>query len=417
MQLSTFIAYVYLSGLPLTASRVYTSIALFNMLIAPLNAFPWVVNGMIDGLVSLRRLDNFFRLTQFRVKPSSDFVNRSQYFCKRNHMQEGNMVGISSGSIFEYPSKEKENFRITLGPLEFSARFGSLILVTGDIGSGKSAFLHSILGEMVREKGNVFVAGADFEGIGYAPQQPWLFSGSVRDNIIFGRSFDSHRYEKVLDKTCLRPDLQQLSNGDHTEVGEDGSALSGGQRQRVALARAVYSGSHKVYLLDDPLASVDNRVGRQIFERCIMGLLVKEQAATVIMATNRSDISQADLVICLKNGVVTNIGRPQDVVDTLEGHSSPISDFSNSSGGNDAESNSSSKTSSDGDGEEKMEAGSVKLSVWNSYVRAAGIGWVLFAFISLLLMQGSRNAADIWLAHWLGDSQVGYLYFYLKWIF
>ena len=79
--------------------------------------------------------------------------------------------------------------------------------------------------------------------LGYAAQEPWLFNGSVRDNILFGLEYEEEWYQKVVDACCLREDVEQLSMGDMTLVGERGVSLSGGQKARVTLARYVYSSS------------------------------------------------------------------------------------------------------------------------------------------------------------------------------
>lgn len=108
MQLSTFIGFILLSGEPLTSSRVYTSIALFNMLISPLNAFPWVVNGVIDGIVSTRRLEKLFRLDQFKFcslfRRDVIPVPRSKYFCEEIHSPDAtDSIFISGSTVCSYP--------------------------------------------------------------------------------------------------------------------------------------------------------------------------------------------------------------------------------------------------------------------------------------------------------------------------
>ena len=104
--------------------------------------------------------------------------------------------------------------------------------------------------------------------ISYAPQEPWVFSGSVRQNILFGRPMDGDRYARTVRACALEPDLAAWAHGDRTLVGEKGVALSGGQKARVSLARAVYREAD-VYLLDDPLSAVDARVVRLLFRNCI----------------------------------------------------------------------------------------------------------------------------------------------------
>lgn len=89
----------------------------------------------------------------------------------------------------------------------------------------------------------------------YASQEPWLFSGTVRSNILFGQSMNEERYWKVVKKCALERDFTLLPYGDNTIVGERGQSLSGGQKARISLARACYREA-EIYLLDDPLSAV-----------------------------------------------------------------------------------------------------------------------------------------------------------------
>ncbi|KAH7917385.1 P-loop containing nucleoside triphosphate hydrolase protein [Leucogyrophana mollusca] len=97
--------------------------------------------------------------------------------------------------------------------------------------------------------------------ISYAAQSPWLRHQSIKDNILFGHSYDEERYNTVVECCALRPDLNILEGGGGTEIGARGVSLSGGQKARVALARAVYART-KYILLDDPLSAVDSHTAR-----------------------------------------------------------------------------------------------------------------------------------------------------------
>ncbi|KAJ1728040.1 ABC transporter C member 13 [Coemansia biformis] len=122
--------------------------------------------------------------------------------------------------------------------------------------------------------------------VGYMEQTPWVMSGTVRDNIVFGRTFDRDLYEKVLFACAFTSDLAQWPAGDMTVIGERGVNVSGGQRARLALARALYSQAD-IYILDDPLAAVDAHVRRHIMKHAIMGLLGTKLR---IVATNTAHI-------------------------------------------------------------------------------------------------------------------------------
>ncbi|KAF4522899.1 hypothetical protein B566_EDAN012057 [Ephemera danica] len=124
--------------------------------------------------------------------------------------------------------------------------------------------------------GTIHVSGS----LSYAAQEPWLFAGSLRQNITFGQNWNAARYREVIRVCALETDLAQLPYGDRTIVGERGVSLSGGQRARVSLARAVYKEAD-IYLLDDPLSAVDAHVGRHLFDDCIKGFL-KHKAVVLV---------------------------------------------------------------------------------------------------------------------------------------
>jgi ATP-binding cassette subfamily C (CFTR/MRP) protein 4 len=105
--------------------------------------------------------------------------------------------------------------------------------VIGPVGSGKGSILQSILSELPSISGTLEVRGS----IGYVSQDPWIFPASLRDNILFGKEFDSAWYDQVIDACALGRDLTLLPYGDHTLVGDRGTALSGGQKARINLAR------------------------------------------------------------------------------------------------------------------------------------------------------------------------------------
>jgi len=119
------------------------------------------------------------------------------------------------------------------------------------VGSGKSSFLYSLVGEMKYDATDPPTIELNGD-VSYVTQQSWILNATVKDNIIFGNEFDEKKYQDAIKYSCLQSDLDILINKDQTEIGEKGVNLSGGQKARVSLARALYRNSD-VYLFDDPL--------------------------------------------------------------------------------------------------------------------------------------------------------------------
>lgn len=173
---------------------------------------------------------------------------------------------------------------------------GLLCAIVGTVGSGKSTLLNVILGELELDDGSITINGT----VSYAGQEPWLFEGTVRNNIIFVEEFDEQRYNEVIGVCALERDFRLLPQGDQTIVGERGVSLSGGQRARVNLARAIYKQAD-IYLLDDPLSAVDTHVGKHIFDKCIRDYLRNK---TCVLVTHQLQYLQN-----LKHVVLLSRGR------------------------------------------------------------------------------------------------------------
>ncbi|KAA6380792.1 MAG: putative ABC transporter C family member 2, partial [Streblomastix strix] len=182
---------------------------------------------------------------------------------------------------------------------------GSLTMVIGSVGSGKSSLGSVLIGdielmnneeqaELKQTKGEVRIDGS----IAYCPQTAWINNNTVRGNITFGNKFSKKKYNDVVHVCALEPDFQTLAAGDMTAIGEKGVNLSGGQKARIQLARAVYS-DRDIYILDDPLSAVDAHVGKILFEECINGRL---KGKTRLLMTNQLQyIDQADNIILLRD--------------------------------------------------------------------------------------------------------------------
>lgn len=242
--------------------------------------------------------------------------------------------GIEMRNVSSYVKKKNDSnmFRL-LHEVSLQCNGRDLIAITGATGSGKSSVLEAIVGEIPVTNGQISVAGK----ISYMPQNPWLFSGTVKENILFGNEFDEQKYQATIEACSLTDDFEQLPHGDMTQVGESGVALSGGQRARVSLARTAYSDAD-IFLLDSPLKAVDAKVGKLSYQNCICGLLSTRPR---IHVTNyKNYLRNASVVLRMENGCIVSRAEPvcneedekgdqTDVKETLEMDFEPHAKVSN----------------------------------------------------------------------------------------
>jgi ATP-binding cassette, subfamily C (CFTR/MRP), member 4 len=225
------------------------------------------------------------------------------------------MINANATWTNEYNSK-------TLSDLNIKIKSGKLYAIIGSVGSGKSSILQLLLGELPIYSGDVLING----DVSYGSQDSWMFSGTVRNNILFGLPYDKLRYQETVKHCALLTDFQQLPQGDKTFVGERGSALSGGQRARVSLARAVYKNA-SIYLLDDPLSAVDAHVGKLLFDECIgpNGYLARQRSTRILVTHQVHFLKDADWIIVMEHGRVLRQGSFDDVMDIeLDKYVSPL---------------------------------------------------------------------------------------------
>nr|XP_039260711.1 multidrug resistance-associated protein 4-like isoform X5 [Styela clava] len=196
----------------------------------------------------------------------------------------------------------KERADITLKCINVRLEAGKLLAVIGPVGAGKSSLLSAVLGELPALKGKAIVHGK----IVYSNQVPWVFSGTLRENILFGEEYEKERYDDVISACCLTKDLTLLSDGDLTLIGERGVTLSGGQKARVSLARATYKRNADICLLDDPLSAVDTTVASHIFKHCICGLM--KHKARILVTHQLQLLKTVDEILIFKEGTVSDRG-------------------------------------------------------------------------------------------------------------
>ncbi|XP_006460356.1 hypothetical protein AGABI2DRAFT_203369 [Agaricus bisporus var. bisporus H97] len=301
--LLAFLCYTLVEGQRLTVSKAFTALSLFSYLQGPMAALPGQIEALIKAYVSMQRIEAF--LSEDEVPDWASTLSCSS----SNTPATTEGLGFHQ-AIFQWDGNPEDfsSSRFQLGPLDLTFPSRGLTLVRGPTGSGKTALLSALLGEMHCISGSVVIDKTRHR-IAYCGQNPWLEHASIRDNIVFDSTYgyDKARYEKVVEACALLPDFEILPDRDLTEIGEKGITLSGGQRARIALARAMYSQAQYI-LLDDPLAAVDTHTAQHIVHECFTGSLAENRA--IILVTHHSNLCLpvASYVVDLEAGQIRQHG-------------------------------------------------------------------------------------------------------------
>uniref|UniRef100_H2ZGG5 Uncharacterized protein n=1 Tax=Ciona savignyi TaxID=51511 RepID=H2ZGG5_CIOSA len=398
-----FSAYVSF-GHNLTAEEAFTCVALFNVMSYGLKLMPISIKSIADGAASFKRLQEVLC-----IKDEQDYV-RKKTRDKQNIIKVENASlswNSKTSTVDETDSKVVEDTPVTLQSIDLTVQNGDLIGIYGPVGSGKSSLFSALLGQMELLGGSVAVC----ESIAYAAQEAWLMNATVRENIIFGSTYNKILYKKVIYACGLEQDFNILPSRDLTEVGERGLNLSGGQKQRISLARALYS-DRDLYLLDDPLSAVDAHVGKHIFFEAIFTFL-KSRGKTILFVTHQTQyLLHCDKVFLMKNGTLirtlehefdeNELTKSEDKAEVV-GDTTSASIQSPGSPGKSLNENDleiQGKLMSD---EERGSA--IPMSTYYSYIKASG-GFILWMLMSMFFFinVGAQQFGNFWISFWINQG-------------
>lgn len=391
-----FVLYTVVLGEPLTAQVAFTSLTLMNILRSHIAMLGYVSRNAMNAWISFERLDQYYNNTKPLIRYPEGPLRIQEATFKRN---------------------QKADFALRDVSIDFVE--GGLNTVQGASGSGKTTLLLSILGETVKQGGNV-TRPSD---VAFSSQTAWLQNASLKNNILFTSEYEEVRYKRVIEACCLPIDLAELENGDETEVGENGTALSGGQKARVALARALYSKA-PLLLLDDIFAALDAKTAASVWELCFCGDLLKGR--TVVLVTQINWIAeQSDLAIVLESGSVVsqeqNIGVVRKAVylskvqidedsddTTDETNGNGINGTNGSSNGNGNVAKRPASTKKDDINDEMRATGKTgRLSFFQYMLYFGGVGYAIFTMLSTLSCVILFLCINFWVGIWVDDVESG----------
>lgn len=288
----------------LTLGGFIAFLSYLGMLTWPAIAIGWVMNLIQRGAASMKRLGEVFDEQPDVVETTSPVVQPV-----RGELSFQNIT-------FQYEKAKKPVLR----DLTFHVREGETVAVVGAIGSGKSTLLRLIPRLYDVTAGTIKLDGLDLrewslhslrDSIGFVPQETFLFSLSIKNNVRFG-SPDKPEAEirAVCELARLSKDLARFPNDWETIVGERGVLLSGGQKQRIAVARAL-ARDPRILILDDSLSSVDVKTEEEI----LRGLREFRKGRTTIIVSHRlSAVRDADRILVLEDGLIRAVGTHEELI-------------------------------------------------------------------------------------------------------
>ncbi|QHO34352.1 ABC transporter C family member [Arachis hypogaea] len=401
-----------LLGGNLTPARAFTSLSLFAVLQFPLFMLPNII------------------------------TQKREYFLPNPPLEPGlPAISIKNGN-FSWDSKAE---RPTLANINLDIPVSSLVAVVGTWKYRRRENITSICNAWRTSCSCRFNCCYERDSC-YVPQVSWIFNATVRDNVLFGSAFDPIRYERAIDVTELRHDLELLPGGDLTKIGERGVNISGGQKQRVSMARAVYSKSewmfsiHKMWYARHVPPTIkkterekDNNAAK-VFDKCIKGEL---RGKTRVLVTNQLHfLSQVDGIILIHEGTVKEEGTFEELSNQgplfqkLMENAGKMEEYEEEKVDTEtADPKSSSKQLANGELDDTAESGSkakegksvlikleeqetgvVSMKVLARYKTALGVLWVVvILFGCYFLTEVLRISSSTWLSHWTDQSaSVGY---------
>lgn len=292
----------------LSVGQLVSFIAYIGNMVWPMFAIGYLFNILERGSASYDRVEKLLA-----EKPLITDTKADQSITSKE------LAGDLNYDIESFAYPDEKDIQV-LNDIKFDLKPGQTLGLVGKVGSGKTTIIQLLLREFDSYQGKITIAGKDIRNIpldvllkevAYVPQNNFLFSTSVKNNIAFSDpNAKQEDIESAAKKSDLHDDILAMPNGYDTLVGENGVSLSGGQKQRLSIARALLKNS-PILILDDALSAVDAKTETQILE----SLRKERRDKTTIIAAHRlTSVMDADLILVLKQGKIVERGRHDDLL-------------------------------------------------------------------------------------------------------
>ena len=361
----------------LEISVLFTSFQLVNSMTYPIMQIPTFINQIFKDIISIERLQNYLFTEDHQDKSiyqkieeynnnnilvkfdnvtfcinesnnldlqkhikkskSSNNINiemgelNTNLLTEQNQSNEGNSLSLAlqkNNSLEpQIVCQSDINLHLNLTLLEnitLSVKKGEFIAILGPTGSGKTCLINAIMNNyyIYSSSSQIILNGE----LSYFSQQPWVMTDTVKNNIIFNNEYNEEKYRQVVSVCELENDIFEFANGDKTEINSTSANVSGGQKARISLARCLYKEAD-LYLLDDPLSSIDSKVGNKIFKKAFNKYL--KNKARILVTNELNNLSTVNKIIYMEKGKIIFTGTFNEFNKTFGAKNMEIDDEDN----------------------------------------------------------------------------------------